>query len=107
MTTLVTRSFKVDFEAWENFLKAAKSYGATPSELLRELVTHVDAAVQGIQSGRIKSFDGDVARLIRTEFNNISPFQLQMMAGVLMQAAKLNMDEQKEEHEDGGSQKVT
>ncbi len=107
MTKLITRSFKVDLEAWKNFLEAAKSYGATPSQLLRELVTHVDAAVKGVQSGRIKNFDGDVARLITTEFGNISSFQLQMMAEVLTKATKLKMDAEKEAHEGSGSQKVT
>lgn len=94
MTALVTRSFKVDFEAWENFVKASTSYGALPSELLRELVTHVDAAVKGVQSGRLKSFDGDVARLIRTEFPQLSPFQLEMMANILIEAALLKVEVQ-------------
>ncbi len=92
MSSLVTKSFKVDVDAWGSFLQAAKTYGATPSELLRELVMHVDAAVKGIQSGRITSFDGDVARLIRTEFPQVSPFQLQMMANVLAEAARISVD---------------
>ena len=95
MSKLITKSFKVDSEAWINFTKAADSYGATPAELLRELVGHVDMAVKGIENGRIKSFDGDVARLIRTEFPQLSRFQLQMMADVLMQAAKIDVEEQK------------
>jgi hypothetical protein len=89
MSTQITKSFKVDPEAWANFVKAAESYGATPAELLRELIRHVDAAMKGVESGRIQSFNGDVPRLIRTEFSQLSPFQLQMMADVLVKAAKL------------------
>ena len=90
----VTKAFKVDAEAWANFVRSAESYGATPAELLRELVGHVDAAMKGIESGRIRSFDGDVSRLIRAEFPQLSPFQLRTMAEVLMQAAKLAEEEQ-------------
>jgi hypothetical protein len=92
MSKYITKSFKVDSEAWANFEKAAESYGATPAELLRELVRHVDVAVKGIEGRRIQSFNGDVARLIRTEFPQLSPFQLQMMANVLMQAAKADIE---------------
>ena len=88
-----TRAFKVDAAAWDNFVKAAESYGATSAELLREFVGHVDAAMKGIQSGRIQSFDGDVPRLIRAEFPQLSPFQLRMMAEVLMQASRLGEEE--------------
>jgi hypothetical protein len=94
MSKSITKAFKVEPEAWANFIKAADSYGATPAELLRELVRHADAAMKGIESGRIQSFDGDVARLIRTEFPQLSAFQLQIMAEVLMQAAKLDANVQ-------------
>ena len=97
MSKSVTKAFKVDPEAWANFVRAAESYGATPAELLRELVRHVDAAMKGIQSGQVRSFDGDVARLLRTEFPQLSPFQLRMMANILMEAAKLEVGEQREE----------
>lgn len=93
MRKQVTKAFKVDAEAWANFVRSAESYGATPAELLRELVKHVDAAVKGIETGRIRSFDGDVSRLIRAEFPQLSPFQLRTMAEVLMQAAKLAEEE--------------
>lgn len=88
-----TKAFKVNTEAWANFVRSAESYGATPAELLRELVKHVDAAVKGVESGRIQSFDGDVSRLIRTEFPQLSPFQLRSMAQVLLEAAKLGEEE--------------
>ncbi len=88
-----TKAFKVDAEAWANFVRSAESYGATPAELLREFVVHVDAAMKGIESGRMQSFNGDVSRLIRTEFPRLSTFQLRMMAEVLMQAAKLGEEE--------------
>ncbi len=94
MSKQITKAFRVDDEEWANFVKSAKSYGATPAELLRELVGHVDAAIKGIESGRIQSFDGDVSRLIRTEFHQLTPFQLRTMAEVLMQAAKLGEKEQ-------------
>jgi len=93
MSKQITKSFKVEPESWANFVRAAESYGATPAELLRELVRHVDAAMKGIESGRIQSFDGDVAQLLRIEFPQLSPFQLRMMAEVLMQAAKLAAEE--------------
>lgn len=93
MRKQTTKAFKVDAEAWANFVRSAESYGATPAELLRELVKHVDAAVKGVESGRIRSFDGDVSRLIRAEFPQLSPFQLRTMAEVLMQAAKLAEEE--------------
>ena len=88
MSILITKSFKVEPEAWANFVKAAESYGATPAELLRELVRHADAAMKGIEGGRIRSFNGDVARLIRSEFPQLSSFQLRVMGEVLTQAAK-------------------
>ena len=93
MRKQLTKSFRVDAEAWANFVRSAEAYGATPAELLRELVGHVDAAVKGIESGRIRSFNGDVPRLISTEFSQLSPFQLRTMAEVLMQAAKLSEEE--------------
>jgi len=93
----ITKAFKVDSEAWANFVRAAESYGATPAEVLRELVRHVDAAMKGIESGRIKSFDGDVSRLLRAEFPKVSPFQLRAMAKVLMQAAELEEKERTKE----------
>jgi len=89
MSKQITKAFRVDPEAWTNFARSAEFYGATPAELLRELVGHVDEAMKGIESGRIRSFDGDVSRLIRTEFPQLSPFQLRAMAEVLMHAAKL------------------
>ncbi len=93
MRKQVTKAFKVNAEEWANFVRAAESYGATPAELLRELVKHVDAAMKGIESGRIQSFDGDVSRLIRAEFPQLSTFQLRVMAGLLMEAAKLGEEE--------------
>jgi len=96
MGALVTKSFKVDSEAWANFVRAAESYGATPAEVLRELVRHVDAAMKGIESGRIGSFDGDISRLLKAEFPKVSPFQLRTMAKVLMQAAELEATEPRE-----------
>jgi len=94
MSKRITKAFKVEPDAWTNFVKAAESYGATPAELLRELVRHVDAAMKGIESGRIQNFNGDIARLIRTEFPQLSPFQLETMASVLIQAAKLDAEVQ-------------
>jgi hypothetical protein len=93
MRKQVTKSFKVDAEAWVNFVRSAEFYGATPAELLRELVGHVDAAMKGIKSGRIQSFNGDVPRLIGTEFPQLSPFHLRRMAEVLMEAARLSEEE--------------
>lgn len=93
MSKQITKAFRVDPEAWTNFVRSAEFYGATPAELLRELVNHVDAAVKGIESGRIRSFDGDVSQLIRTEFPQLTPFQLRRMAGVLMEAARLSEEE--------------
>ncbi len=93
MRKQTTKAFKVDAEEWANFIRAAESYGATPAELLRELVKHVDAAMKGIESGRIQSFDGDVSRLIRAEFPQLSSFQLRAMAEILMQAAKIGEEE--------------
>jgi hypothetical protein len=85
----ITKAFRVDARAWANFEKAAKSYRATPAELLREFVGHTDAAMKGVESGRIRSFDGDVSQLIKTEFPQLSSFQLRVMSEVLMQASKL------------------
>lgn len=94
MSALIPKTFKVEPEAWANFARAAQSYGATPAELLRELVHHVDAAVRGIRSGQIQSFNGDVARLLRAEFPQLSSFQLRTMAEILMRAAELEGKEE-------------
>lgn len=96
MGKYITKAFKVDSEAWANFVRAAESYGATPAELLRELVRHVDAAMKGIESGRIKSFDGDISQLLRAEFPKVSPFQLRAMAKILIEAAELEVIEPRE-----------
>ena len=93
MSKQITKAFRVDAEAWANFVRSAEFYRATPAELLRELVKHVDAAMKGIESGRIRSFDGDVSQLIKTEFPQLSPFQLRTMAEVLMKAAELDEEE--------------
>ena len=95
MSKQITKAFRVDVEAWANFVKAAEFYGATPAELLRQLVGHVDAAMKGIQSSRAQSFDGDISQLIRAEFPQLSPFQLCTMAEILMQAAKLGEGKQR------------
>lgn len=89
MSKLLTKSFKVDSEAWAMFEEAARRHGATPAQLFRELVEHVDAALEGVQSSRIESFDGNVSRLIKSEFPQLSPFQLHAMAQVLSRAADL------------------
>lgn len=93
MSKQTVKAFRVDAEAWANFVRSAEAYGATPAELLRELVGHVDAAMKGIESGRIRSFDGDFSRLIRAEFPQLTSLQLRTMADVLMQAAKLAEEE--------------
>ena len=93
MRKQITKAFRVDAKAWANFEKAAKSYGATPAELLREFVAHTDVAMEGVESGRIRSFGGDVSQLIKTEFPQLSPFQLRVMSKVLMQAAKIGEEE--------------
>lgn len=83
----VYRTFAVDKDAWTGFEKAAESYGVRPAELLRELVGHVDAAVDGIEKGKIQKFDGDISRLIRREFPQLSPLQLRVMGNILIEAA--------------------
>jgi hypothetical protein len=93
MSKQITKAFRVDAKAWANFVRSAKSYGATPAELLREFVGHADAAMKGVESGRIRSFDGDVSQLIKTEFPQLSPFQLRVMSEVLMQASKIGEQE--------------
>ena len=103
MPKSLTKAFKVEADAWANFVKAAESYGATPAELLRELVGHVDAAVKGIQSGRIKSFDGDMAQLLRAEFPQLSSFQLRTMAEMLMRASELDVAPGGTKEEEKGS----
>ena len=57
MSKQITKAFRVDAKAWANFVRSAESYGATPAELLREFVGHADAAMKGVESGRIRSFD--------------------------------------------------
>lgn len=92
MSTLIPKTFKVEPKAWANFVKAAKLHGTTPAGLLRELMTHVDAAIDGVQSGRIRSSGGSVANLIRTEFPQLSPLQLEAMASILTEASKIEVD---------------
>ena len=90
MNKQLTRSFKVEPDSWGKFLKAAETYGASPSELLRELVENVDAAMKGIEDNRFEIFKGDIPRLIRAEFSQFSAYQLQRMANVLLKAAGLS-----------------
>ena len=89
MGKLLTKSFKVDSEAWDRFEVTAREYGATSAQLLRELVEHPDAALQGIRSSRAQGNDGNLARLMKSEFPQLSPFQLHAMADVLNMAAEL------------------
>ncbi len=92
MRKQLTKSFRVESDSWEKFVKAAETYGATPSELLRELVENVDGAMKGIENNRFESFKGDISRLIRAEFSQLSPYQLQRMANILLKAARLNSE---------------
>jgi hypothetical protein len=88
MAKTIIKSFQVDTEQWENFEKACQSYHSTPAEMLREFVKHVDTAIEGIRSGVVRNFDGDMACLIRTEFPQLTPFQLQLMSDILREAAR-------------------
>ena len=90
MGKLVTKSFKVDEEAWASFVKLSEGYGSTPAEIFRELVSHASEAMQAIQSGRVRNIDGDIAKLIRAEFPQLTSLQLQTMAEVLMKAAGID-----------------
>jgi len=89
MARYITKAFRVEDRAWRNFVEAAANYGATPAELLRELVGHVDAAVTGVKSGTVRSYDGDMARLLAAEFPQLSEFQLRTMAQILSEAAQI------------------
>jgi hypothetical protein len=97
MGKLVTKSFKVDSEAWDNFVKIAQSHGSTPAELFRELISHANEAMEAVQSGRIQNFDGDIAKLIRVEFPQLTPLQLQTMAEVLTKAAGIDVSDLKQQ----------
>jgi len=99
MTQYISKAFRVDAAAWRNFVEASANYGATPAELLRELVRHVDAAVTGIKSGRVRSFNADVPRLLATEFPQLSEFQLRTMAQILSEAAEIRAREQEQAKE--------
>jgi hypothetical protein len=90
MGKLVTKSFKVDEAAWDSFVKLSESYGSTPAEIFRELVSHASEAMEAIQSGRIQKFDGNIAKLIREEFPQLTSLQLHTMAEVLMKAAGID-----------------
>jgi hypothetical protein len=46
--------------------------------------------MQAIQSGRVRNVDGDIAKLIRAEFPQLTSLQLQTMAEVLMKAAGID-----------------
>lgn len=89
----MSKGFRVDTETWATFEKACKARHSTPAEMLREILKHVDAAISGIESGAVKNFDGDVARLIHQEFPQLSPFQLTMMGNILIEAAIQIKDE--------------
>ena len=91
MGKLVTKSFKVDEEAWDSFVKLSQSYGSTPAEIFRELIGHASEAMEAIQSGRLQNIDGDMAKLIRAEFPQLTPLQLHTMAEVLMKAAGIDV----------------
>jgi hypothetical protein len=90
MGKLVTKSFKVDEQAWDSFVKLSQSYGSTPAEIFRELISHAREAMEAIQSGRIQNLDGDMAKLIRAEFPQLTTLQLQTMAEILMKAAGID-----------------
>ncbi len=92
MSKRLTKSFRVESNSWEKFVKAAETYGATPAQLLRELVENVDGAMKGIENNRFESFKGNMPRLLRTEFSQLSPYQLQRMANILLKAARLNSE---------------
>jgi len=97
MGKLITKSFKVDSEVWDSFVKVSQSYGATPAEIFRELISHANEAIKAVQSGRIQDFDGDLAKLIRAEFPQLTPLQLQTMAEVLTKAAGIDVSDLKQQ----------
>lgn len=85
----VIKSFQVDPDHWANFEKVCQYHQSTPSEMLRHFVKHTDAAIVGIRSGVVKSFDGDITQLIRCEFSNrLTPLELQLMSDILVRVVK-------------------
>jgi hypothetical protein len=96
MSKTIIKSFQVNRDQWENFEEMCKAYNSTPAEMLREFVKHIDTAVEGIRTGVVKTFDGDISRLIRTEFPQLTPFQLQLMSDILAEAARQGDKQAKE-----------
>lgn len=87
MSRLVTRTFKVDAGSWEAFRLVCQSMGKSTGEVLRELIAHAEAALQGIQCGQVGSFDADMPEFLRKEFPQLQSYDFRKMANVLMQAA--------------------
>lgn len=88
---MITKAFKIEPEAWAEFEKVAQSYETTSAELLRELIRHVDTAMEGVKTGLAQSTD--VAQLIKVQFPQLSPLQLRRMGNILMQAAEVKQND--------------
>ncbi len=88
MSRLITRTFKVDAQSWESFQVVCQSMGKSTGEVLRELIAHAEAALQGIQSGQVGSFDADMPEFLKREFPQLQSYDFRKMARVLMEAAR-------------------
>lgn len=62
-------NFRIEPEKWQAFEYASRKYGRTPTDIVRELIYHVDACMVAIASGELVNMDGDVANFLMSRFN--------------------------------------
>jgi len=84
--------FRIEPAAWDAFCQAAKYYDMQPQDCLRDLIYHAKRAIEAVETGKVKSINGDMAEFLVKEFPNLSPGQLKNMAR-LLEAAALKIEE--------------
>ena len=63
--------FRIEPAAWDAFCQAAKYYDMQPQDCLRDLIYHAKRAIEAVETGKVKSMNGDMAEFLVKEFPNL------------------------------------
>jgi len=85
---------RIEPEKWERFRWACERLGRSPHDVLRELIEHVDVAINAVESLEITQFDGDLAAFLRRRFPRLKKWQWQLFADVFNEIAEAVPEEE-------------
>lgn len=84
-------NLRIEPEKWQAFCHASRKYGKTPTDILRELIYHVDACMVAIASGQLANMDGDIANFFLSRFN-LNAEQWRTIAYFLAETADMSQE---------------